>query len=412
MSWEYSSTYGARFTFVGCTAYRFRLAVSGLQITWLIADLGADATWFHFSHIHHFAFVLNMATKLYRKAFAGIALAVSLLITGGMPRAEANPSILSSDDLLGGNVSTSSTDVLMTDSSDAVAQMMQRSVTHQVDPVAGFSRSSNVTEPLLAQNSVELAQDGVNPVDNTFAPLSDEELRQQLLIDPNFVPSAPRPAPASGFGVPSAYGADWGDAFIGLSGVTEGRTDDKADGSISLGAGFGNAVDNIGVEVSVGIISLDGFGDDGSIGVKLHKVFPGSDNLGVAVGWSNALTWGDANNAEETFYGVMTQQFLLRPEQSNPLPLTISAGIGTGAFRSTGAIDAGTNDPNLFGSFGLQVIPQLSLVSGWTGSALGLGVSAAPFDFPLVITAGVSDVTENTRSGARVNASVGYSFSF
>ena len=352
-----------------------------------------------------------MTTKLYRKAFAGVALAVSLLLTGIVPKVEAKTSILSGDELLGRNVSTRSADLLGIDSSDAITEMMHRSAVHQIDPMAGFS-SSPVSETTIVQNTVEVAQDGVNPLDNTFAPLTDEELRQQLLINPNFVPGGPRPAPASGFGVPSAFGADWGDAFIGLSGVTEGDTDDKADGSISLGAGFGNAIENVGVEVSVGIISLDGFGDDGSIGFKLHKVFPEAGNLGVAVGWSNALTWGDANDAEDTFYGVVTKQFELHPERSNTLPLTASLGIGTGAFRSTGAIDAGTNDPNVFGSLGLRVIPEVSLVSGWTGSALGLGVSAAPFDFPLVITAGVSDVTGNTRSGARVNASIGYSFSF
>ncbi len=354
----------------------------------------------------------NMTTRLYRKAFAGIALAVSLLITGAIPKANASPR-LSRSDLLGGDViSTTSSDLLVPDSAHPISEMVNRSVASPVDPVAGFSRSSSVTSAILAQDSIQLAQDGVNPVDNTFSPLTDEELRQQLLVNPDFVPDAPRPAPASGFGVPSAFGADWGDAFIGLSGVTEGRTDNKADGSISLGMGFGDTVDNVGVEVSLGIISLDGFAEDGSIGVKLHKVFPQADNLAVAVGWSNPITWGDANSAKDTFYGVVTKRFALQPERRNTLPLTASLGLGTGAFRTTGAIDAGTNPPNLFGSLGLQVIPELSLVSGWTGSGLGLGVSAAPFNFPLVLTAGVSDVTGNTRSGARVNASVGYSFSF
>ncbi|MGD1896255.1 MAG: hypothetical protein ACFB16_04790 [Phormidesmis sp.] len=354
-----------------------------------------------------------MTTKLYRKAFAGIALAVSLLLTGAVPKANASPGSLTSSELLGSDVvSTSSASLLVPDSSDAISEMVNRSVTNPVAPVARFSRPSSATSSILAQSSTEIAQDGVTPVDGTFAPLTDEELRQQLLIDPNFVPGAPRPAPASGFGVPSAFGADWGDAFIGLAGVTEGRTDDKADGSISLGMGFGDAVENIGVEVGVGIISLDGFAEDGSVGVKLHKVFPDADNLAVAVGWSNPITWGDANSAEDTFYGVVTKQFALQPERNNTLPLTASVGVGTGSFRSKGAIDAGNNALNVFGSLGLQVIPELSIVSGWTGSALGLGVSTAPFDFPLVLTAGVSDVTGNTRSGARVNASVGYSFSF
>ncbi|MEL6471219.1 MAG: hypothetical protein AAFQ74_15935 [Cyanobacteria bacterium J06623_4] len=261
----------------------------------------------------------------------------------------------------------------------------------------------------IAQGNV--AQEIPIPVDDTFAPLTEEEIRQQLLIDPNAVLDRPRPVPGSGFLTPSAYGADWGDAFIGLSGVTAGNRSDL-DGSASVGIGFGDAIRNIGAEVSVGIISLDGFADDGIVGFKLHKVFPQVNNLAVAAGWSNAIKWGDANDAEDTFYGVVTQRFDLQPEKTNPLPLTVSLGIGTGSFRSTGAIAAGDNAPNLFGSVGLRVIPELSVVSGWTGSALGLGVSAAPFEFPLILTAGVSDVTDNTVEGPRFNASLGYSFSF
>lgn len=356
-----------------------------------------------------------MTTKLYRKAFAGIALAVSLLITGAV-KAEASPDNVSSD-LSEIGVISSSPDLLL-GSSDVVSNLVNRSVSSSVNPVAGFSHSSETTASTVAQTSLEMAQgleiaqDGVSPVDGTFAPLTDEELRQQLLINPSFVPETPRPSPATSFGTPTAFGADWGDAFVGLSGVTQGDTDTKADGSISLGMGFGDAVNNVGVEVSVGIISLDGFGDDGSIGVKLHKIFPEAENLAIALGWSNPITWGDANDAEDTFYGVVTRQFDLNPDEDSTLPLTVSLGAGTGVFRSTGAIEAGDNALNVFGSLGLRIIPEVSLLSSWTGSGLGLGVSAAPFDFPLVFTAGVSDVTGNTRSGARVNASAGYSFGF
>jgi len=346
-----------------------------------------------------------MTTKFYRKAFAGIALAVSLLVTGAVSKAAANP--------LQAYANSSLSDSEVTDVTTDLLLGSPNVITDSVAPVAGFSYSSaSSIVAQVAQSGLEIAQDATTPVDGTFAPLTDDELRQQLLIDPNFVPGTPTPAPATTFGTPSAYGADWGDAFIGLAGVTQGDNDNKADGSISLGMGFGDAVDNIGVEVSVGIISLDGFADDGAVGIKLHKVFPEANNLGVALGWSNPITWGDANDAKDTFYGVVTQQFELRPNANNTMPLTASLGLGTGNFRSTGAIEAGDNPLNVFGSLGLRVIPEVSLVSGWTGSALGLGVSAAPFDFPLVFTAGVSDVTGNTRSGARVNAAVGYSFGF
>ena len=401
-----------------------------------------------------------MTTKLYRKAFAGIALATSLLLTGIVVKAEANPRAaangIASSDLLGQGVSTSSADELVPDASAAVAGIVRNSVASGVGSARRFSPrpSVDLSRSLAAQDAHEsivrpftphryvdmpmsraaqgayvdsVASQDTNtgstggstvaqvpvPVDDTFSPLTDEEIRRLLLIDPTVaVLDRPRPVPGSGFLTPSAYGADWGDAFVGLSGVTSGRNEDKWDGSASVGVGFGDAIDTVGVEVSVGIISLDGFADDGTIGFKLHKVFPQANNLAVAAGWSNAISWGDANDAEDTFYGVVTHRFDLQPDQDNTLPLTASLGIGTGAFRSIGAIEAGSNDPNVFGSLGLRVIPELSIVSGWTGSALGLGVSAAPFDFPLIMTAGVSDVTDNTASGPRFNASLGYSFSF
>ena len=361
-----------------------------------------------------------MKNKLYRKAFAGVALAVSLLITGALPKTGVHDSYaadLSNSDLLAQSSSSGPVDLLATedslgDSSDVIADMVRSSVTSRVDPVSGFSQARSLSASISVQNAVEIAQADSVPVDDTFAPLTTEELRQQLLIDPNFVPGAPRPSPGSSFGTPSAYGADWGDAFIGISGVSRGENDDKADGSIGLGMGFGDAINNIGVEVSVGIISLDGFGEDGSVGFKLHKVFPGANNLAVALGWSNPITWGDANNAEDTFYGVVTQRFELYPGQADSLPITASLGVGTGSFRSKGAIEDGNNDPNVFGSIGIRATPEVSVATSWTGSALNVGVSAAPFDFPLIVTAGLSDVTNNTDSGTRINASMGYSFSF
>ncbi|MEM6448899.1 MAG: hypothetical protein AAF703_01150 [Cyanobacteria bacterium P01_D01_bin.105] len=367
-------------------------------------------------------------TTRFRKALTSVALALTLpliaLVSGAeagsrktvseLINAEAASREQTAQDLLGSGITSYGIGLTTV---TPVVETIHRARFSNATALSALpsGEKSTVDASAIAQADTAestTAQGFTVPVEDTFAPLTDDELRQLLLVDPNFEPGAPKPSPASGFLTPSGYGADWGDAFVGLSYVTQGDTDTKADGSISAGLGFGNAVDNVGVEVSLGIISLDGFGEDGTIGVKLHKIFPQADNLAVAVGWSNAIKWGDANNSEETFYGVVTKRFDLQPGKSNTLPLTASLGIGTGSFRSTGAIAAGDNAPNVFGSLGLRVIPEVSVVSGWTGSALGLGVSAAPFDFPLVFTVGVSDVTGNTASGARFNASAGYSFSF
>jgi len=347
-----------------------------------------------------------------RKALTSVALAITLPLIALVSGAEASTSKslgeLVSSEAVASNLTGRD---LLSDSTEISLRANDLGLTTATPAVTAPTQARFSNQPTDAA-APAIAQGFTVPVDETFAPPTADELRDLLRIDPNFEIGKPKPSPASTFLTPSAYGADQGDAFVGLSYLTQGDNDFKSDGSISAGIGFGDAVDNVGVEVSVGIISLDGFGDDGTIGFKLHKVFPQADNLAVAVGWSNAIKWGDAGNAEDTFYGVVTKRFDLQPDKSNTLPLTASLGIGTGAFRSTGAIAAGNNAPNVFGSLGLRVIPEVSLVSGWTGNALGLGVSSAPFDFPLVFTVGVSDVTGNTTSGAQFNASAGYSFSF
>jgi hypothetical protein len=184
-----------------------------------------------------------------------------------------------------------------------------------------------------------------------------------------------------------------------------------------VGFGLGDAVKSVGLEVNVNITSVGGgdsfdFGDSGGVGFKLHKYF--TNGTAVAVGWSNAVKWGDATSANETIYGVVTKSFALQPDNPNhQLPLTVSVGLGSGSFRSKGAIEAGDDSVNVFGSLGLRVTPQMSLVSSWTGNRLNMGASFAPFkDSPIVINTIFTDVTSNFETGLGFTLSAGYTFRF
>ncbi|MBE9064792.1 hypothetical protein [cf. Phormidesmis sp. LEGE 11477] len=301
---------------------------------------------------------------------------------------------------------------------DAVSDVtdVEEANSHEVSPDS-VDLAADLATDLATPEEVQIAQD----LGDTFAPVSPAERRQQLLIDPDaevqLDPIAtidfPRTLPSSTFLVPSAYGADWGDVFVGLAGVAGGDDSARTDGSAALGFGVGDAVRNVGLEVGVGIISLDGFADDGIVGFKLHKIFPQAGNLAVAAGWTNPIKWGNATDAEDTFYGVATKQFRLRPNADNQMPLTTSLGVGTGTFRSVGAIDDDENGVNVFGSAGLRVIPQVSLISSWNGTGLGLATSVVPVRrLPFVLTLGVSDVTGNTDEGAQFQGSLGYALRF
>lgn len=240
-------------------------------------------------------------------------------------------------------------------------------------------------------------------------------LRQQLLIDPIVIEGRVPVAPASSAGTPTAYGASWRQAYVGVGGYLP-FDGGRVDGSASVGFGLGDPVKSIGAEVNVNITSIGGqnfdFGQSGGIGIKLHKYF--SDGTAVAFGWSNLVKWGEVNNAKDTFYGVVTKSFYLQPNSTNNrLPLTVSLGVGTGSFRSKGAIEADENSVNFFGSLGLRVSPQVSIVSSWTGNSLNIGSSFTPLPkTPIVFNAIFTDVTDNLYKGTGLSLSAGYVFQF
>ncbi|RUR86825.1 hypothetical protein PCC6912_02680 [Chlorogloeopsis fritschii PCC 6912] len=242
------------------------------------------------------------------------------------------------------------------------------------------------------------------------------QLRQELLIDPVVIETRRVIAPSSTAGTPSAYGASWGQAYIG-GGLYLPFDNDRIDGSAAVGFGLGDAIKSVGVEINANITSVGGgdnfdFGDSGGIGFKLHKYF--SDRTAVAVGWSNPIKWGDNNGTKDTIYGVITKTFDLEPNNpKNKLPITLSAGVGSGIFRSKGAIAADENTPNFFGSVGLRVIPEVSLVTSWTGNSLNIGASYAPFKkTPIVINTILTDLTDNFDKGTGLSVSAGYVFQF
>ena len=70
------------------------------------------------------------------------------------------------------------------------------------------------------------------------------------------------------------------------------------------------------------------------------------------------------------------------------------------------------NDPNLFGGYGVQILPRVSIASSWNGNALNAGFGLSPFDFPLNFSIGISDITNNSNNGAQFNINTGYSFRF
>lgn len=241
------------------------------------------------------------------------------------------------------------------------------------------------------------------------------KIRQELLIEPlikiKIVPQAkPTYPPGLSFAGPSAFGANMGDAFVGLSGTTAGKTRDVIDGSTSLGFGLGDSQKLVGLEFAYSNNSIRKFGANGSFDLKAHRIVyaKGTNQVGVAAGWNTFANYGTDPTGPSSAYGVVTSYSLLKPNDPvNKMPISFSAGVGGGSFRQ------GNASTGVFGGVGVQVHPQVGVGLGWSGVGLNLGASIVPIPtLPLTITATGADLTDNSAGGTVFSLSVGYGFNF
>ncbi|HEY9604415.1 MAG TPA: S-layer homology domain-containing protein [Allocoleopsis sp.] len=288
--------------------------------------------------------------------------------------------------------------------------------------VAAFIYQALVKEGSLPSvNATDVASQYIvgykPPIAKPPTPSPDQvaALRQQLLLpNPPVVERLRRIiGGGSSISTPTAFGAQSGDFFLGGTYQNRARFTDLDDGAVVLGFGLGDAQKLVALETAVTSYSTirQDFFTNGGVSFKLHHLFPGS--LGVAFGVENAINWGDID-AGRSFYGVVSKVIQLKPRVSDPLSqLTVSAGVGSGRFRSEDDVRNDTGSANVFGSVGLRVAEPISLIGEWTGQDLNIGASIAPIPgVPLVITPAAADITGNAGDGARFILGVGYGITF
>jgi len=269
-----------------------------------------------------------------------------------------------------------------------------------------------------AESIVEPKQPQITAQSETPVPMENssgdvDKLRQDLLIEPLVKPAPVKPTypPGLSFGAPSAFGAGWGDVFIGASGATAGKArDGEIDGSISTGFGLGDAQKLIGLEFSYNLGSIKNFGENGTFDLKAHRIVyaKGNNQVAVAAGWKTFAQYGNEGIRPSSAYGVVTTYSLLQPNNEvNKMPISFSVGAGGGDFRQ------GTDSTGVFAGVGVQVHPQVGVGLGWSGIGLNAGVSFVPVPtIPLTINAQGADLTDNTQGGTVFVLSVGYGFNF
>jgi hypothetical protein len=267
---------------------------------------------------------------------------------------------------------------------------------------AELAAVSTASQDLLAPQDV-LAQ----------AESANETQREDLLIDPLATDPVPtvRYAPSPNAGIPSAFGAAWGDLFASVTVAGADRIRNEVDSSISAGLGLGNPRTAVGVELAYNLLSIRNFAENGSFEAKVHREIFANDTTqaAAAVGWNNFVSYGDdVAGSESGVYGVVSAAHLLQPNNpANRLPITGTLGVGGGSFSDEGS------DVGVLAGVGLQVDPRLSLNAAWSGVGLNVGASVVPIpEIPLTLTAVYGDVTNNTAAGSVATLTIGYGFNF
>lgn len=253
------------------------------------------------------------------------------------------------------------------------------------------------------------------PVISQVAPIApstqevNPDLIESLKIDPLVSSSTVANSPGLTFATPSAFGAGFGDVFIGASGSTGGKLRPDVDGSLSAGFGLGSS-NTLGLEVSYNMGSIKSFGANGSFDLKAHRVIyaEGTNQIGIAAGWNTFAQYGKEGVVPSTIYGAISSYSQLQANDSyNKMPLSMTVGAGGGSFRQ------GNASLGIFAGAGVQVHPQLGVGLGWSGVGLNAGLSFVPIpSIPLTIGLTGGDLGNSSPGGSVLVLSVGYGFNF
>lgn len=229
--------------------------------------------------------------------------------------------------------------------------------------------------------------------------LAQDDARAKLMITDAGLGSEvghfPRGAPGTSTGSPIAFGANWGDVYVGAGVQAPIRYSTASDGGATVGMGFANANDYVGLDVGLSFLSTvrSGLTNRMGLSVKAHKILAG--NWGIAVGVENIYITNQPTDANPSVYAVISKVVDLNGTfLSDFKSLTLSAGAGNEDFRLEKDVRAGSKTIAAFGSAALRIWDQVSVIVDWPGQDLNVGVSIVPIkDFPLVLTPAINDLT-------------------
>jgi hypothetical protein len=205
-------------------------------------------------------------------------------------------------------------------------------------------------------------------------------------------------ANATLFGAETAFILPHGFGYIGatLTDPRVGIAGSGRDGDLSFGAGFGNPVSAVGVQVDVNITGIfNGFADSGSLTLKTARALVLQPNQAVfgAVSISNVAAWGDAAVSDAQWN--MTISGLTQIEGPTLIhPIIWTVGYGSDAvLQATGS---SLTTAGFFGGVGVGLTKNTGISVSATQNQLNAGIGLkVPGLNGVSISYGVIDITDN-----------------
>jgi hypothetical protein len=235
--------------------------------------------------------------------------------------------------------------------------------------------------------------------------------------------------PVNGLLTPTAFGANWGDVFLGLGYQATSRGalyfdppqlgQRGVDGAAYVGFGIGDSRNFVGLETVAASFSTfqSGFLNKGTFSFKLHKQF--GENFAIAGGYENAISWNQTPSlgldGGTAGYGVAS--FVVNPDANMGFfsNTTLSVGAGGGRFRSVGDIRNNKDSNGVFGSLGTRLSPNFSLVADWNGQDLAVGLPITIYlgdSTSVQVVPSMVDLVNKETSGSRFTLNGGLGFHF
>ncbi|MES2418979.1 MAG: hypothetical protein V4541_12390 [Bacteroidota bacterium] len=214
--------------------------------------------------------------------------------------------------------------------------------------------------------------------------------------------------------VPTGFGGSGFNLFGGIGGAYPQVYTNSPDLTAAVGLCVGNPFSAVNVAASLSISDVSDFNNYSGNLVISKRIFTGSS---IAAGIVNLFSNSKVSDYAKSTYYVAFSHAVQSIASKTPgsSRLTYGIGIGNGRFYDKSPADfkngKGKHGTAVFANVSYEVFQHVNLNAEWTGLNLGLSAGIRPFNTPLSLGVGVTNLTNYSADKPNMIFSLGYPLS-